>query len=497
MRILILLLLILPVTVTAQLKLPPIFSGNMVLQRNAPIAVWGKAIPGDTVFVQFGRDTRKTIAGADSGWIVHFRPRPADTNGQRMHIRSGMASIELNNLLMGDVWLCIGQSNMEWPMYRELHYRETVKDSHQPMLRFYNPTYAGKNIFAASFSDSVVQLLHKDSFYSGNWQVSDSSSFRTMSAVAWYFGRKIGAETGVPVGLINLSIGGAPLETFIAPEALRNSGEFTSKVNGDWMENEALPVWVRERGKQNVGALKHVPSDENGKFHAYKPGFAYQAGIEPILPMAVSGIINYQGESNAQETERVKEYAALNRLMVQELRRKWKKRLPYYFVQLSSIDTVHYKGQLWPWFRDEQRKILQLLPNSGMAVSSDAGARNDVHPTNKKVVGERLAAWALRHHYKKNVIPSGPLALRAKYRNGFISISFRYAKGLHPSDGAVLKGFSTDGQLPSEAFIRNKRVVVAAPERPVYIYYGWNSFSNGNLVNDANLPASTFKLKVK
>lgn len=184
--------------------------------------------------------------------------------------------------------------------------------------------------------------------------------------------------------------------------------------------------------------------------------------------------------------------------MVDDYRRKWKQpQLPFYFVQLSSIDTVKYKGQLWPLFRNEQRKMLQLIPNSGMAVCSDIGAKDDVHPTNKKAVGERLARWALNKTYKQNIVPSGPLPVKAVYINGKVIVSFQYmAKGLKASGGGELKGFSIDGVNEVKAVLADSGILIYSDKKPEFVYYGWKSFSDGNLVNSENLPASTFKIKI-
>lgn len=215
--------------------------------------------------------------------------------------------------------------------------------------------------------------------------------------------------------------------------------------------------------------------------------------------MPVKGVLCYQGESNAQEMERVNEYAALSKLMMDDYRKKWKQSaLPFYYVQLSSIDTVHYKSHFWPQFRDEQRKMMQKISYSGMAVCSDIGAKDDVHPTNKKEVGKRLARWALNKTYKQNIVPSGPLPIVAKYKDGKVTISFQYrAKGLMTSDGKSLRGFSLDGKSEAEAYFGDSGVIVPAGFKPDYIYYGWKPFSDGNLVNSENLPASTFKIKVQ
>ena len=500
MKTLLVAIIFFPSLSIAQLKVAEIFSSNMVLQREVPVAVWGKAAPGKVVEVKLGSTLRKTVAAKDSVWKVHLPKRPATRQPQSLIISSGDTAVQFQNILIGDIWICTGQSNMEWPMMKEQHWQTEIYNSNQPDIRLLNPPPAGRNVFGVAYTDSLVSRLTTEKFYDWNgWKNCDSSSVKSMSAVAYYFAKKIFLETGVPIGIINLSIGGAPLETFISTEALSNHPSFRKKVNGNWLANDALPVWVRERGKQNVGESINVPADEHGPNHAYKPGFAFGAGIKPLLQMPVKGILCYQGESNAQEMEKVNEYAALSKLMIEDYRKNWRQpQLPFYFVQLSSIDTAKYRGQLWPQFRNEQRKMLQLIPNSGMAVCSDIGAKDDVHPANKKEVGERLARWALNKTYKQKIVPSGPLPLKATYINGNVIVSFEYmAKGMKTSDGKAIKGFSVDGKTEAEANFGDSGIIIPLSFKPQFIYYGWKPFSDGNLINSENLPVSTFKIKVQ
>lgn len=499
MRFVFLLLLFFPLLITAQLQVAKIFTENMVLQRDKPVRVWGKGLPGKKVEVFFANDKRETTVKNDSAWRIEFGKQEANTITQSIIIRSGDDMIELKNILIGDVWVCLGQSNMEWPMIKEIHFREEIVNSNDPLIRLYNPTYAGKNTFNISFTDSIVQNLTHEKFYKGQWLSCDSNSFKTMSAVGYYFAKKIIENEKIPLGLINLSIGGAPLESFISADALKGSKRFSDKVKGDWLVNSALPVWVKERGRQNVGGISNLSDDEFGKNHAFKPSFAYKSGIEPILNMPVKGIIFYQGESNAQEIERINEYRELFELMVTDYRKKWlQPQMPVYYVQLSSIDSLKYRSQLWPEFRNEQRRIMDMILYSGMAVCSDIGFKDDVHPTNKKDVGERLARWALNKTYKRNIIPSGPLPQIAKYTNGKIIIVFQYAGiKLITSDGRPVRGFSVDGKNDCKASIQNNTVVISVRERPSFVYYGWKPFTDGNLVNSEKLPASTFKISIQ
>lgn len=488
------LLFLIPYVAIGQLSVATVFSSNMVLQREKPIAVWGKAVPGITVEVKFGILKRTTVAANDSSWLVYLPKQKANTQPQTLGISSGDTAVLFSNILIGDVWICSGQSNMEWMMKKEMHWKEEKFNAHQPLIRFMNPSPAGRNVYGVPYTDSLTRRLNKDSFYLWNgWQNCDSTTVQAMSAVAYYFAKSIFESEHIPIGLINLSIGGAPAETFIRADAMRNSKQFAAKVKGNWLTNDALPKWMRQRGSENVSNVSSVPSNEMGPHHAYKPGFAYAAGIEPLLKFPVKGILWYQGETNAEEIGRVNEYRSLMKLMIDDYRLQWKQpAMPFYWVQLSSVERP-----LWPLFRDEQRKLLADVKNGGMAVCSDIGLKNDVHPTNKKAVGERLARWALHQTYKRSIVSSGPLPLKAVYKNGQVIISFKYADGLQTKNNETLQGFSIDGIETIEAFIHNKQVLVKSQPKPAYIYYGWQPLSNGNLQNAQQLPASTFKLKVE
>ena len=415
-----------------------------------------------------------------------------------MLISAGNENVTLKNILIGDVWIAAGQSNMEWPMTREMHWKDEVSNTNQPLIRINNPPFAGKNVYGIAFTDSINRRLTSDSFYLWNeWNVCDSNTIKNMSAVAYYFAKAILTRTNIPIGIINLAIGGAPIETFISRETLKKSNRFTPKVTSNWLENKHLPEWTRQRGKQNLAGNPNGYQDSLGLNHAYKPGFAYESGIQPLLSFPIKGMIWYQGESNALEIERVEEYRELLHLMINDYRTKWKADIPFYWVQLSSIDTANYQSGFWPQFRDEQRKLLSEIKYSGMAVSSDIGSKNDVHPTNKKDVGERLAKWALKQVYGESVIPSGPLPLQAKYKDGKIVISFEHANQLQTSDKNALRGFSLDGKTDVNATIQINNVIIYSKEKPQMIFYGWKPFSDGNLVNEEGLPASTFKIRVE
>lgn len=475
------------------------FTDHMVLQRGRPIAVTGRALPGSDVRVRFDIHEASATAGADSVWHALLPRMNASLRPAALLASCGADTLRVDDLLVGDVWVCLGQSNMEWTMAKEAHFAEARVHADQPLIRLYNPVYAGKNVFGTPFTDSIVRRLRAEGFLEGGWQRADSLTIRTMSAVGWYFAMSVVASEGIPVGLLNLSVGGAPLEAMTGLDLMSSHPVFRRKLQGDWLENEELPVWIRERGRQNVGGVAGVTTDAMGPAHAFKPGFIHEASIRPAQSLPVRGLLCYQGESNAQEPERVEEYPELFVRMVEGLRREWgEARLPMYYVQLSSIDTLRYKGRYWPEFRDGQRRILERLPYSGMAVCSDHGLPHDVHPTEKRAVGERLARWALHDTYHRRITPSGPLPRSARYRGGRVVVRFRHARGgMRTADGQSLRGFSLDGRVPAAARIRRDRVLIDANTVPTHIYFGWKPFSDANLVNREGLPASTFKIEVR
>ncbi len=487
------LLIVTPVLAYGQLRLNPEWNDHMVLQHGKALTISGKAIPGKTVHLRFAGQSVSSGVKSDGSWQIQIAPLKVNAIPADMRVSSGKDTLHLRDLLVGDVWLCLGQSNMEFPMRSEAHYPKARRQLPGKMIRWYNPRYIGKGIYNQLFPDSLARLLDAGIFYTGEWERCDTGSTANMSAVAYYFAEKVTAQTGIPIGLIHLAIGGAPLETFIPAEALNADSAFARKSEGNWLQNIELPDWSRERGRQNRGN----DSSANGPAHGYKPGFAFDMGLRKLTGNPIAGILFYQGETNAQEPARVSQYGRLFEVMLHAYRAYWPG-APCYFVQLSSIDSSQYRSQLWPQFRDEQRLMHQRIPHTGMAVSSDVGSRNDVHPTDKRTVGQRLAAWALFDFYgQRNIVPSGPLAAKATYREGKVIITFTWAEGLKTVGNTELKGFSLDGIQLSPATIHGNTVEIASPERTAFVYYGWQPFTDANLVNAAGLPASTFRLRIE
>jgi sialate O-acetylesterase len=413
-------------------------------------------------------------------------------------------SRELTDVLVGEVWLCAGQSNMEWPLARELHAEAELPRALHPGIRFFNPGYAGKGASGSLFAAEEVAMLTPSDYYRGAWEVCTPGSAARMSAIGYYAARDLHVALGVPVGIIHLAVGGSPTEAWVSRKTLAEDGALRALTEGDWLVNPALEAWCRQRGQENLGQAPAGGVDGGGPNHPFKPGFLWVAGIEPLLPLGLRGVMWYQGESNSLSLARVRQHELLLPLLVSDWRRGWgRPDLPFLYCQLSGIDSNPYRSEFWPEFRDSQRRLLEIIPYSGMVVTADVGNRTDVHPRDKATVGVRLASLALARVYGRELEFSGPQPKSALVRGSEIVVTFRHATGgLRTGDGQALRGFeiaaADDGFTPASGIIDGKTVLISyqAGFVPRRIRYGWQPFPEGNLQNYYSLPASTFMLDV-
>ncbi len=484
----------------AQLSLGKMFSNNMVLQREKPIHIFGKGIPTEGVTLSFFSKTIDTTIKADSTWEVYFDPQKANKNGQKLTIQSGSETIIFENILIGDVWLCAGQSNMEFPLANEKHVKEALKTAFNPNLRLFNY----KKVLSPTNKPFIINEIHHlqpPAFYEGDWLISDSVSAKSFSAVAFYFGQMVTTNTDIPIGLIHLAVGGSPLEAWLREEATRSDTALHKLFEGDWMNNSYLEPWCILRGHQNLDSLlknnpSAVPKDDFGYNHPFKPSFLSKA-MQPFTAFPIKGFLWYQGESNSLSFLRAQQHERLLPLLVADWRKQWGENLPFYFCQLSSISTEKgYKSENWGYFRDSQRRMADSLDNVGMAVTSDVGHPTDVHPTDKKTVGERLARVALVKIYKQKIAFEEPNPIKAIQKKNKITV---YFKGkIAVSEGSILRGVSIetiDGNIHDvPAILKKRKIIIETPLKIKRVLYGWKPFSDGNLINNSGLPCSTFAL---
>ena len=465
------------------LKMPLLYTDNMVLQREVPLTIQGTANAGDQVTVSIADRQMKTKVGPNGKWSVTLPPLKAG-EPYTLKISTNQKVLQYHNVLAGEVWLCSGQSNMEFMLKQAATARLDIPRAADQELRLYDMK-ARWRTNAVEWETTVLDSLNHLQYYKDTeWKECAPETVSDFSAIAYYFGKMLRDSLKVPVGLICNAVGGSPTEAWIDRTSLEYHFPAILK---DWTQNDFIQEWVRGRAALNI-----KKSVNNRQRHPYEPCYLYESGIRPLEQYPIRGIIWYQGESNAHNWEA---HEALFKLLVNAWRKNWNDDcLPFYYVQLSSLDRPS-----WPWFRDSQRRMLNEISDIGMAVSSDHGDSLDVHPTCKHPVGERLARWALNKTYLKDIVPSGPLFRGADVRGEKVYLSFDYGQGMRSSDGKSLRCFEVaefEGiYYPATAEVVGEQVKVYSKEvrNPRYVRYGWQPFTRANLVNRAGLPASTFR----
>jgi sialate O-acetylesterase len=377
------------------------------------------------------------------------------------------------NVVVGEVWLCTGQSNMRW-MLKQTTDAAGAGDP-DPELRLLN--------FVPDYKASTTASNY---FRCAGWQSARPATAADFSAVGMHFGRMLRRELGVPVGLVLNAVGGAPIEAFL-PDLRRGAA---------WLGDTNYPGWCRERARQEMTSAK------NNGFHIFGPAALHDAGFASLQPYALRGVLWYQGESNASDTPEQKArdpapYARMFTGLVRDWRAAWKDpQLAVLTVQLPGLNRE------WAAFREMQAQVARSIPAVGMAVTIDLGHPTDVHPRNKRTVGERLARIALAGPYGRNIPASGPTYVRHEIRRGEVFVTFANAEGLCTRDGGAPMGFEladADGVFhAATARIETSMVRAASPEvpAPTALRYAWGNDPANNLRNAAGLPAEPFRLSL-
>lgn len=415
-------------------------------------------------------------------------PMEAQT-GLSLTVTDGKTTKQFEDVAIGEVWIASGQSNMEFHVSADRDKANAMSRAEDRDLRLFDMkgAYSTNNV---KWDSTALAAVNRLEYYKPTeWAYSTPETADKFSAVAWYFGKMLRDSLDVPVGIICNAVGGAPTESFIDQQTLRHN---IPGILVNWRKNDYLQPWVQKRAGENA------PADANpGQRHPYEPGYLYSAGIKPLGHPDIAGVIWYQGESNAHNIEI---HEQLFPLLVDTWRQTARRDdLPVYFVQLSSINRPS-----WPWMRDSQRRMAENLAGVEMAVSFDVGDSLDVHPRIKRPVGERLARVALHKTYgHTDTEYSGPKPVAARSAaDGTVYITMSHCKGMKTSDGAPVRTFevaATDGMyVPAVADIRDGEIVLTGHgiATPRYVRYGWQPFSRANLINDNNLPTSTFKMNV-
>jgi sialate O-acetylesterase len=491
---------LLPLT-AAELKLASVLADHMVLQRDKPIAVWGWADAGESVTVAFAGQSKSAIAAADGKWSLKLDAIAASAD-PRVLIVTGKdgRKVEVKDVLVGEVWLGSGQSNMAMTVAGCYHFDAEKAAAKFPLIRHYRES---------SGPAEKPQAEGK-----GAWQTCTPDTVGGFSAALYFFGREIHQEVGVPVGLINTSVGGTPIESWVAAEMQSSDPE--TKTNYDTrldtflkfdpaqapaLHQKQTAIWkaASEKAKAN-GTPFVVPAPKDPlAMHKLKGGPAglFNGKVVNLVPYTLRGMLWYQGEGNAGNAGNPGLYHKQLTQLVTSWRSLWHDEVPFAWVQLPNYTSP---GEGWPRVRESMLKTL-ALPKTGMAITIDLGDAKDIHPKNKQDVGKRLSYWALGTVYGKNVPAiSGPLPAGSTISGNAIKVSFKHTNGgLKSITGGALTGFqitAADQQWkPAEAKIVGETVVVSSPEvaQPVAVRYAWKDWPEYSLANGAGLPASPFR----
>lgn len=447
-------LLVITLSASAQLRLPAIIDDHMVVQRNTSVPVWGWAHPDQEIIIKTSWDTTtvKTRAGNTTFWQAEIKT-PIAGGPHTITIRAGGEIRTLTDVMSGEVWLCSGQSNMEWGMDVTMDGKDLIPTINDPNIRLIHIPKSGA---------STRQVRGE-----GNWRVCDANSVRYFSAVAYFFGKKLNGELNVPIGLINASWGGTNAELWVPKEAI-------------------------ERDAALVASLK---KQEERAWWPYEAGSVFNSMINPVIPYKIAGTIWYQGESNTIAPSTYKE---LMETLITEWRKEFKTDFPFYYVQIAPY-AKYEAGRSSMLLREQQVKMLEI-PKTGMVVISDHVENvNDIHPAYKKPVGERLANLALANTYgKKGIAYLNPLYKSMNVEKEKIRVYFDNTTELI-SKGGEPTGFMIAGEdkkfYPAKAKIEGNSVIVSAKEvkKPAAVRFAWSNGSIPNLFSKEGLPVSVFR----
>jgi sialate O-acetylesterase len=482
----------------AEVKLPSIFSDHMVVQRDQPIPIWGWAAAGEKVTVTLGDKSTEAVAGADGKWSAKLAQQ---SSGGPLELRVKGTSNEVfvKDVLVGEVWLCSGQSNMAMAVNRALNFEQEQAAANHPRIRHFK--------VAGGASAEPREDCQ------GTWEVCSADTVGGFSATAYFFGREVQRATGVPVGLINSSVGGTPIDSWISQEAQQSDPNLKplfetiaaakKAVNTEAVKakyEKDLAAW-KEAAKQAKAAGQTPPRAPRDPIALAERkgdvGGLYNGMIAPVIAYGFRGAIWYQGEANSTP-----EKAGYYQFQLPLLVKDWRARhgggdFPFGWVQLPNYGGA---GRNWPVVREAMFKAL-AVPHTGMAVTMDVGETKDIHPKNKQEAGRRLAQWALADVYGQKVAGSGPRYSGYEVKDGKVLISFTQADGLAlsnaPDSPLVLAIAGADRQWkPAQGTIEGGKLVVSSPEvaAPAAVRYLWsNDPPAAPLKNGAGLLASPFR----
>lgn len=442
----------------AAIKLPAIFGDHMVLQQQTEAAIWGEASPGKTVKVETSWDKASytTKADMDGNWKLKVKT-PKAGGPYNISLSDGQ-TLKLNDVLIGEVWICSGQSNMQMPMRG--YYNQPIYGANEAVA-------VSKNQNIRLFTVERQKTVKPQNNFKGDWKTCVPENVVDFSATAYFFGRMIQQALDVPVGLICSSWGGTRIE-----------------------------AWISESGYKNFDWVELPDKNQEGEVSQNTPTVLFNGMVQPMVGYAFRGALWYQGESNRNQPD---EYEKLMPGLIQNWRDAWGiGDFPFYYAQIAPFG--YGNGLNSAFIREAQLKASTAIPNAGMACLMDAGEENNIHPANKEAAGERLAFWALTKTYgQKGIEYSGPVLKEMTVEGNLVKLTFDHANNGLTTYGQELKNFTIAGEnqrfFPAQAFITRQGITVSSGRvpNPVAVRYAFEDFVVGELYNTEGLPASSFR----
>ncbi len=484
--------------VLGEVKLPAIIGDNMVLQQGRKVPIWGWADPGEEVMVSVSWHGMNWAVTADANGKWTFSMNPPEAGGPYEMTITAKNVVRIKNILVGEVWVCSGQSNMQWSVNQSANAEQEVAEADYPNIRLF------------TVERKVAEEPQSDC--SGSWTPCSPQTVPGFSAVGYFFGRELHKKLGVPIGLIHTSWGGTPAEAWTRRGVLKADSDFrpiltrydeaVEKYPQARQEYEQkLAEWKQaaEKAKAEGANPPRRPGEPFGPGHPHSPSGLYNAMIAPLIPYGIQGAIWYQGESNAG---RAHQYRKLFPAMIKNWRDDWGQGdFPFLFVQLANFRQAKTEPAESDWAELREAQLMTLaLSNTGMAVIIDIGDADDIHPKNKQDVGKRLALWALGKTYGQKLVCSGPIYRSMRVEGNRIVLQFDYVgSGLAAVLEEPLKGFAIAASdrkfVWADAKIEGNTVAVSSTEvsEPVAVRYAWADNPACNLYNKEGLPASPFR----
>jgi len=511
--------LFVPTSASAQVRLARCFDDHMVLQQGRKIPVWGEAPKGRKITVTFASQTKTTVAGQDGKWTVTLDPLTASNTGRTLVVQSAVGNRKsvIEDVVVGEVWLCSGQSNMYWALKSASGGKQAIAEAGNfPNIRILN--YVAKPYGGGGrWTEADFDRLTRQRYMQGTWAVCSAKAAAPCSAVGFFFARQLHKALKIPIGLIHASKGGTPCESWVRPEAVKRHPRLKAMTEGDWFTNDRIGAWCRGRAKHNLANwFTRVAEDRAaGKTAPYRPrpthpfelGCMWTFGIEPLVPLPLAGVVWYQGESNAETPKDIALHDDLLTLLIADWRKQWQcEKLPFLVVQLPRISSPGRAN--WPAFRASQARVARSLPDVGLAVTLDLGdnrRRSNVHPANKAPVGQRLALLARKIVYGQAVTHAGPVPKAVRAESGKLLVTFATggsAIELRKDPHAGKVGFELAG---ADGMYRAAQAKVVGPallavnssevRAPVAVRYAWHMWPVVTLYNAAGLPAGPFQMR--